>query len=90
MNLTKSVRDWIDDTLSVGILDYPSKCVICGFDGYESQVRKHVRLAHPGIIEEAKRIMARHRRSEISLTEARHQIVEFAAAQEEYESTNRT
>ena len=82
MNPIKSVRDWIDDTLSGGLLDYPSKCVICGFDGYESQVRKHVRLAHPGVIEEAKRIMAKHRRGEISLTEARHQIVEFAQQEE--------
>lgn len=83
MSLIKTMLNWMDDNLSGGLLDYPSKCAVCGFDGYESQVRKHVRRAHPRMIEEVKRIMARHRKSEISLTEARRQIVEFAAQQEE-------
>ena len=83
MSLIKAIRNWVDDNLSGGLLDYPSECVICGFDGLESRVRKHVRLAHPGMIEEAKRIMIRHQKGEISLTEARRQIIDFADQEEQ-------
>ena len=62
---------------STMLLDYPSKCEMCGFDGYESQVRKHVRLEHPELIELASEVMKRHKKGEIGLTEAK-QIVKDA------------
>ncbi len=60
------------------LFDYPSECMICGFDGYGSVVAKHIKKEHKAILPELKRLTKLHEKGGIGLTEMREQLIALA------------
>lgn len=53
---------------------YPSKCKVCGWDGYESEVVEHCKKAHPGLLERAKELHKQHKKGILSLSQIEDQL----------------
>jgi hypothetical protein len=53
------------------ILNYPAKCGICEWDGYEDTVRAHIREVHPGAEDRLKELYDIHKSGSLSLSKIR-------------------
>lgn len=67
----KWLKDFFDGLGDAVFIEYPSECMICGFDGYTSQVKKHLRTQHAELLKNNSELFKRHKKGELGASEVR-------------------